>query len=626
MNSNQTEANKFCTYHSNPNALSISDLPLMKEWIEKYPYCQSLHYLASRTAINTQEYQNFLTKAAAIAPSRAVLHAVIYEPEQFFTTLNNIEEEENQDKTTLQINQDNSDNPFGIDLNQIYGSEFKVETTELGVEAFTEALEPENQETLLVEDDVEVEIWNLEEEQVIAEGLNLDSEVVSENLGKQTKLEIVDEEEEFEIALKGEEQIALFQETEIVENIGSKITEEVELVVEEEIVENQEIKSVENVEEEAEVIEEFEPVVEEQEIVEDTETAIVDNVEEVAEIIEEFDQVVGEEIVENQEIELVENVEEEAEVIEEFEPVVEEQEIVEDTEIEVAEDFDLVIEEEIVENQEIESVENIEEEAEVTEAFESVVEEQKTEEDTEIEVAGDFDLVIEEEEVVIDKEKEQFEKELVVSFSTTEPIEKDELQLDHPVQADFFALNRKELAKIEVKEEEQSISQYNDERMPYTFLWWLNKTRKEHSSNHQPYSSFKLDTSKQIKKADPDKLNQQIAENIFHLRGVEDISSSSSNYTVPFDFRKKEFQIIEKFIKEEPQIKPPTANKIDSENKAKRSSEDANQVVSETLAKIYVEQMLYHKALDVYKKLSLKFPEKSTYFASQIKYLELKVN
>jgi hypothetical protein len=36
--------------------------------------------------------------------------------------------------------------------------------------------------------------------------------------------------------------------------------------------------------------------------------------------------------------------------------------------------------------------------------------------------------------------------------------------------------------------------------------------------------------------------------------------------------------------------------------------------------------MLYHKALDVYKKLSLKYPEKSTYFASQIKYLELKVN
>ena len=83
---------------------------------------------------------------------------------------------------------------------------------------------------------------------------------------------------------------------------------------------------------------------------------------------------------------------------------------------------------------------------------------------------------------------------------------------------------------------------------------------------------------------------------------------------------------MEKFIKEEPQIKHPAANKIDTENKAKKSSEDTNEVVSETLAKIYVEQMLYHKALDVYKKLSLKYPEKSAYFASQIKYLELKVN
>jgi hypothetical protein len=130
------------------------------------------------------------------------------------------------------------------------------------------------------------------------------------------------------------------------------------------------------------------------------------------------------------------------------------------------------------------------------------------------------------------------------------------------------------------------------------------------------------------KEAPPEQsLNHQIAENIFHLRGADEIGGNNmQNQTVPFDFRRKEFQIIEKFIKEEPQIKPPAANKIDTENKAKKSSEDANQVVSETLAKIYVEQMLYHKALDVYKKLSLKYPEKSTYFASQIKYLELKVN
>ena len=43
---------------------------------------------------------------------------------------------------------------------------------------------------------------------------------------------------------------------------------------------------------------------------------------------------------------------------------------------------------------------------------------------------------------------------------------------------------------------------------------------------------------------------------------------------------------------------------------------------TETLAKIYIKQQRYAKALEIIKKLSLKYPKKSTYFADQIKYLE----
>ncbi len=172
-----------------------------------------------------------------------------------------------------------------------------------------------------------------------------------------------------------------------------------------------------------------------------------------------------------------------------------------------------------------------------------------------------------------------------------------------------------------------NLSRYDDERLPYTFLWWLAKTRKTYQENLRPYATFSLDTTQEIKKNENDALEHQIAENIFHLHSVSEIEQKTGGTsTVAFDFMKKEHQIIEKFIKEEPQIKPPPANKIDTENKAKRSSEDSNELVSETLAKVYVEQMLFHKALEVYKKLSLKYPEKSAYFASQIKYLELKVN
>ncbi|MDR0412572.1 MAG: hypothetical protein LBH61_02030 [Dysgonamonadaceae bacterium] len=43
---------------------------------------------------------------------------------------------------------------------------------------------------------------------------------------------------------------------------------------------------------------------------------------------------------------------------------------------------------------------------------------------------------------------------------------------------------------------------------------------------------------------------------------------------------------------------------------------------SETLAKIYLKQKKYAKALEIIRKLSLHYPEKSLYFADQIRFLE----
>lgn len=52
---------------------------------------------------------------------------------------------------------------------------------------------------------------------------------------------------------------------------------------------------------------------------------------------------------------------------------------------------------------------------------------------------------------------------------------------------------------------------------------------------------------------------------------------------------------------------------------AERSIAENVEIVSETLASLYTQQKLYDKAIQMYEKLSLKFPDKSRYFAEKIK-------
>jgi len=213
----------------------------------------------------------------------------------------------------------------------------------------------------------------------------------------------------------------------------------------------------------------------------------------------------------------------------------------------------------------------------------------------------------------------------------------DEIAIENIVATDFFAFEKSfntEQVAVEEKEkpavplveeydqeaEAQTVSKYDDDKLPYTFLWWLAKTRKEHEQIFQPYVTKKTPTAPQH-----NELQQQYVEHIFHLQTPFNVAEEASRGPVNKVATTKGADIIDNFIKNEPQIRAPKPEQINNENKAKQSAEDHNDLVSETLAAIYIEQMLYHKAIDTYEKLSLKFPEKSRYFADLIQSLEKKI-
>ena len=81
-------------------------------------------------------------------------------------------------------------------------------------------------------------------------------------------------------------------------------------------------------------------------------------------------------------------------------------------------------------------------------------------------------------------------------------------------------------------------------------------------------------------------------------------------------------ELIDKFILENPSISRPKAEFYNPISVAQNSIIDQENIVSETLAKIYEKQGYLDKAISIYEKLSLKYPEKSRYFAAQIEQIE----
>ena len=86
--------------------------------------------------------------------------------------------------------------------------------------------------------------------------------------------------------------------------------------------------------------------------------------------------------------------------------------------------------------------------------------------------------------------------------------------------------------------------------------------------------------------------------------------------------KKKKSELIDKFIEANPKI-PPLKQELPVQIIPVDFAKDSSYLMTETLAKVYLEQRKYQKAIQAYEILILKYPEKSSLFADRI--LDIKI-
>ncbi len=106
-----------------------------------------------------------------------------------------------------------------------------------------------------------------------------------------------------------------------------------------------------------------------------------------------------------------------------------------------------------------------------------------------------------------------------------------------------------------------------------------------------------------------------------HLSNNQNISSGNTQIT-------NEADIIDKFLSNANTLEriKPTENENNTNLTKNLIQSEELEIISENLAQLYYKQGYYEKALKIYEKLYLKYPEKSIYFASLIQEIKEKIN
>lgn len=143
---------------------------------------------------------------------------------------------------------------------------------------------------------------------------------------------------------------------------------------------------------------------------------------------------------------------------------------------------------------------------------------------------------------------------------------------------------------------------------------------KEASGSEEQKAEVKLDIGKPLEFSKNEKHSFEEWLQLSRLKPIvrETVSTSDNPDN---DIKKKKLALIDKFIENNPKIIPVAKDAVVPA--IEPFSEDTSHLMTETLARVYLEQKKYSKAIQAYEILILKYPEKSSFFANRISDIKI---
>ena len=185
------------------------------------------------------------------------------------------------------------------------------------------------------------------------------------------------------------------------------------------------------------------------------------------------------------------------------------------------------------------------------------------------------------------------------------------------VQKGLYEKKLEELLNIHVVESEHIIV----EAKPVNALEQSILSSIKEATTEEQKAEAKLEIGKPLEFSKEEKHSFQEWLQLSRLKPIERETATSSEKTVLDSDKKKHIDLIDKFIAENPKITPIAKDAVIPA--IATQTEDTTYLMTETLARVYLEQKKYSKAIQAYEILILKYPEKSSFFANRISDIQI---